>query len=817
MQSKNKNNSFAISKEKNHVLKLLRERGIEEKTFHHGTRPFHFKWARFRFDDPNSSIPIEFKSLLRDYLTYLMSGSDFGIFLPDKRNFSCSSFKLKYLKHNIKRDIYDLLLKRRSISEFNANTSDPSIPSCLIQMFDSINKIEDYMEKHGESNDERHNKLGQLILFDNKNTLAIEMPIWDRSTYITGHIDLILYDTSDIPTILVVDYKPNIDLGQHYNFVKPIPQVCMYGLLLRKVLNFSNNFKIKCAIINRERGILFNPDLILDLPKIIEKYYNPTYFLRYTDIFGDVQDYQLISWSILSRLQGLHDSRINDFLTSIGFELSRLLNLNTNSFIEIGNAILGLIQNLKQNCSASQFEELNEIAKATHCLFNLNYKRPEQDVLMDFFRQFQFDTYLWADNLDNAINHSLQILHSLQKLCYIFSYRFKTRMIGYREAYKEYLMYFYFVSRRFTDKKYFSQIEITHITNRDSSSFDRNLRHLVNFGLVKQIGFGSIKPKGRVRGSYCNIYDLTKKGLIHAKIILRTWKLNFPKEFNKWRIKFKKLHDFSLKKEVPIFDIKINREFDYNKHDFISDINLPRIEINEKYFKTMGWKRYLIIINYIVEKKREGLQSYREPITFTTSEINSMLGDSISKKITLDFMRKLFDLGYIEKSIQSGFTGGNIGFYWMTDKGKEEAMNLPALDQIIINREDSEDFDIDVYNQIQNINKSEILLIDDSLFTNNRKKMYLILIYYITDGDFQNIFSAVDISRITGLSNVNILRNLHQLERDGYIKLNHKKGQKYFYNLTQKGKVEATHSPSFEDMITTSIGHTQYQQRKIKQ
>ena len=42
-------------------------------------------------------------------------------------------------------------------------------------------------------------------------------------------------------------------------------------------------------------------------------------------------------------------------------------------------------------------------------------------------------------------------------------------------------------------------------------------------------------------------------------------------------------------------------------------------------------------------------------------------------------MKKLIKRGYVKKIIKSGITGGNVGIYWLTEKGKiEVALGLPV-------------------------------------------------------------------------------------------------------------------------------------------
>ena len=72
--------------------------------------------------------------------------------------------------------------------------------------------------------------------------------------YLTGHIDLLISKNN---SIYVIDYKPNSK-----DFLKCLPQVGMYGLLLKKKINVPN-IKIKCLIFNEKKSWKFDPSILL--------------------------------------------------------------------------------------------------------------------------------------------------------------------------------------------------------------------------------------------------------------------------------------------------------------------------------------------------------------------------------------------------------------------------------------------------------------------------------------------------------------------------------------------------------------------------
>ena len=86
--------------------------------------------------------------------------------------------------------------------------------------------------------------------------LLIWLPINDPSInadYIYGHIDFLFYFND---TLYVCDYKP-LDK----NFFRSLPQVCLYGLILEKMLNIPN-LKIKCITFNQEQSWEFSPSIL---------------------------------------------------------------------------------------------------------------------------------------------------------------------------------------------------------------------------------------------------------------------------------------------------------------------------------------------------------------------------------------------------------------------------------------------------------------------------------------------------------------------------------------------------------------------------
>ncbi len=100
-----------------------------------------------------------------------------------------------------------------------------------------------------------HDPILKNILIKDKDSVAIEVPIWSHvnGNYLTGHIDLIQIDI-DKNVIKVIDYKPE------GNFLISLPQVATYGLILKKQLDIN---ELKCLSFNKSGAWEYDPHILL--------------------------------------------------------------------------------------------------------------------------------------------------------------------------------------------------------------------------------------------------------------------------------------------------------------------------------------------------------------------------------------------------------------------------------------------------------------------------------------------------------------------------------------------------------------------------
>ncbi|MBD3353737.1 MAG: hypothetical protein GF364_19790 [Candidatus Lokiarchaeota archaeon] len=97
-----------------------------------------------------------------------------------------------------------------------------------------------------------HDVILKNILIQDENAIATEVPVWcDSPEKLTGHIDLIRIKENILE---VIDYKPE------GNFMRSLPQVACYGLLLKQRFNIDN---IVCLSFNDKNIWEYEPEVVL--------------------------------------------------------------------------------------------------------------------------------------------------------------------------------------------------------------------------------------------------------------------------------------------------------------------------------------------------------------------------------------------------------------------------------------------------------------------------------------------------------------------------------------------------------------------------
>ena len=168
----------------------------------------------------------------------------------------------------IKKMISDELIKKIDSEYFKIQNSLHN----LIEL--SKNKYYDPSEIYKSHNSPGHEFVLNKILAEDSNSIGMEIPIWmwHVDHYLTGHIDLILV-VDDI--IYVCDYKPeetpSIETKRlSYSFMRSIPQVASYALVLKKLFGLE---KILCITFNKKGAWIYEPKTTLArLNTFIKKY-----------------------------------------------------------------------------------------------------------------------------------------------------------------------------------------------------------------------------------------------------------------------------------------------------------------------------------------------------------------------------------------------------------------------------------------------------------------------------------------------------------------------------------------------------------------
>lgn len=174
-----------------------------------------------------------------------------------------SSFRIKYLPRGAQQVLSQKLIKNRQIVEIYPRDSSDILKNSKI--YQKLIKITNFwynllLDAHGKS--VGHEPILNKIILHFDPTIAVELPVVSipRNNFakeeilLTGHLDLLFWDERR-KKLIVADYKPE------GNFLRSLPQVAFYGLILRKILKFPD---IECLSFNREKSWLYSPDILKD-------------------------------------------------------------------------------------------------------------------------------------------------------------------------------------------------------------------------------------------------------------------------------------------------------------------------------------------------------------------------------------------------------------------------------------------------------------------------------------------------------------------------------------------------------------------------
>ncbi|MFX1377001.1 MAG: hypothetical protein ACFFA0_14440 [Promethearchaeota archaeon] len=218
---------------------------LKKKLYIHQNIPYTFNWNKDHHREKYSQIATVQQELnkLKEHFKIVCDG-----IIPNNlfnlRNLPrVSQFKIRGIK-----------------TAFIRSFSKKLIRSGKIKYLDSNSKLPQYVQK--VFNNYKANRIPRIpghepvlknILIKDKDSIAIEIPIWNETDgkVLTGHIDLLQVDND---LVKVIDYKPE------GNFLLSLPQVAMYGYLLKSKLNIKN---IKCISFNKDKAWEYDPNILI--------------------------------------------------------------------------------------------------------------------------------------------------------------------------------------------------------------------------------------------------------------------------------------------------------------------------------------------------------------------------------------------------------------------------------------------------------------------------------------------------------------------------------------------------------------------------
>jgi len=224
-----------------------------KKTFVHQNIPYSFNWNKAHYFQKINQINSNKEDFerLKGHFEEVYEGNIPNDLFNSRSIPRISQFKLRGIKSSYLEFFRKKLIRTGKIVELNSQSKLPMMTQKVFETFVGRNK------KPG------HNPILKNILIKDPDSIAIEVPIWkdDNNTCLTGHIDLIQIEGN---TLKVIDYKPE---GK---FLISLPQVSMYGLLLKSILGISN---LKCISFNKDKAWEYEPQILLtDIKEFLESY-----------------------------------------------------------------------------------------------------------------------------------------------------------------------------------------------------------------------------------------------------------------------------------------------------------------------------------------------------------------------------------------------------------------------------------------------------------------------------------------------------------------------------------------------------------------
>ena len=217
---------------------------LKHRDFYHQSIKYSFNWNlknhKEKLHQPYSTQE-EIKKL-GTYLKKVYQGSIPNDIFNRKDIPRVSQFKIRGLKNVFLRSFSKKLIRTGKIIKLDSNNKLPNYARRVYNAFDK----NQFNKRPG------HAPILKNILIKDKDSIAIEVPIWstNKNINITGHIDLIQIQDD---TIKIIDYKPE------GNFLFSLPQVAVYGLLIKKIIKVDS---LKCISFNKYEAWEYEPEVL---------------------------------------------------------------------------------------------------------------------------------------------------------------------------------------------------------------------------------------------------------------------------------------------------------------------------------------------------------------------------------------------------------------------------------------------------------------------------------------------------------------------------------------------------------------------------
>jgi hypothetical protein len=218
---------------------------LKTKLFIHQNIPYSFNWNKHHHKEIYSQITANREELntLKKHFKRIYDGMIPNNLFNSRNLPRISQFKIKGIKTAFIRSFSKKLIRSGKIKYHDSNSKLPQ----------QVQKVIDIYKVNGITGVPGHEPILKNILIKDNNSIAIEVPVWNeaKNKLITGHIDLIQIEDD---VVKVIDYKPE------GNFLFSLPQVAMYGFLVKSKLNINN---LRCISFNKEEAWEYDPNILI--------------------------------------------------------------------------------------------------------------------------------------------------------------------------------------------------------------------------------------------------------------------------------------------------------------------------------------------------------------------------------------------------------------------------------------------------------------------------------------------------------------------------------------------------------------------------